>query len=219
MREFWKKQFECPMCGTNFDSIKVFSEAVRVASRDTDLKPNYEGVNPLFFSLIVCPNCYYTAFERDFQELPKRLDPEKLVKLKKVLKVAKEKYNIDLSENRTLDDVIKIYSLAIVVYTLAGDDLKLSELYLRLSWFFREKKDEDREFVAVARTIKHLEHAYENVKNIKDEDRIIYLLGELNLKLGRREDARRWFSKLIEDKKYSDSSYAKFARDRMFNLR
>ena len=219
MKEYWKKQFECPLCETRFDSIKIFSDAVKVKSRDTDLKPNYDGVNPLFFSLVVCPKCYYTAFEQDFQEIPKRMEPEKLVKLKKVLKIAKEKYEMDLSENRTLDDAIKMYSLAVVVYTLAGDELKLAELYLRLSWFFREKGDEDREFIAIARTIKHLEHVYEKVKNLKDEDRIIYLLGELNLKLGRKEDARRWFSRLIEDKKYSASSYARFARDRMLSLK
>ena len=214
MKEFWSKRIKCPLCATEFKHVSIFSDAVRIESRETDLKPNFSGVNPLFYSLITCSNCYYTAFEDDFDKLLLNLNPDKILKLKRILTIAKKRFKINLSENRDIDDAIKIHSLAIITYTIADMKNKLAEIYLRLAWFYRDKGNKENELIALSKALISLEEVYEK-GNQKNEDRVIYLIGELYLRLGKVDKARSWFSKLIENKSFKNSVYFKMAMDRL----
>ena len=218
MKEFWSKRIKCPLCTTEFKHVSIFSDAVRIESRETDLKPNFSGVNPLFYSLITCSNCYYTAFEDDFDKLLLNLNPDKILKLKRILTIAKKRFRINLSENRDIDDAIKIHSLAIITYTIADMKNKLAEIYLRLAWFYRDKGNKENELIALSKALISLEEVYEK-GNQKNEDRVIYLIGELYLRLGKVDKARSWFSKLIENKSFKNSVYFKMAMDRLADIK
>jgi len=218
MKEFWSKRIKCPLCATEFKHVSIFSDAVRIESRETDLKPNFSGVNPLFYSLITCSNCYYTAFEDDFDKLLLNLNPDKILKLKRILTIAKKRFKINLSENRDIDDAIKIHSLAIITYTIADMKNKLAEIYLRLAWFYRDKGNKENELIALSKALISLEEVYEK-GNQKNEDRVIYLIGELYLRLGKVDKARSWFSKLIENKSFKNSVYFKMVMDRLADIK
>ncbi|MDN5337067.1 MAG: uncharacterized protein PWQ20_137 [Thermotogaceae bacterium] len=219
MKEFWTKRMKCPLCSVQFEQVKVFNEVVRVESYDTDLKPNFAGINPFFYSLTTCNSCYYTAFEDDFDSIISRINSNQLSKLKKVLGIARKRFNINLSENRDIDDAIKIHSLAILTYAIADVKSKLAEIYLRLAWLYRDKGEKEKEAVALTKALVNLEEVFEKEKNIEAEDRIIYLIGEIYLRLGKIDKARQWFSKLLENRKFQDSKYFKMARDRLSLLR
>lgn len=218
MREFWTKRVKCPLCSTEFEQVKVFNEVIRIETYDTDLKPKFVGINPLFYSLVTCNNCFYTAFEDDFDSIVSQIKPDQLTKLKKVLSIAKKRLNIDLSENRSIDDAIKIHSLAILTYTIADFKNKLAEIYLRLAWFYRDKGEREKEAVALTKALINLEEVFEKGKEITAEDRINYLIGEIYLRLGKFDKARYWFSKLLGNRSFQNSKYFKMARDRLAEL-
>lgn len=219
MKEFWTKRMKCPLCSTEFKNLRVFSDAVRKESQDTDLKPNFSGINPLFYAFVTCNNCYYTAFEDDFEKIPSTLSTDKILKLKRILKIAKNRFEIDLSEHKTIDNVIKIHTLALFSYTIADMKSKLGDIYLRMAWLYRDKGDPEKEAIALSKALVTLEQVYETSEKIENEDRLIYLIGELYLRLGKFTKARLWFSKLLENKNFKNSPYLRMATDRLADIK
>jgi len=219
VKEFWTKRIKCPLCSTEFENVNIFSDAIRVNSRDTDLKPNFFGINPLFYAFVTCSNCYYTAFEDDFEKIPFSLSMDKVLKLKRILRIAKNKFKIDLSEHRTINDAIKIHTLALFTYTIADIKSKLADIYLRMAWLYRDKNNVEKEIIALSKALITLEQVYETNKEIENEGRLIYLIGELYLRLGKFDKARSWFSKLVENKTFQNSPYLKMAMDRLADIR
>lgn len=73
-----KKPLECPVCEREFPKEKLLSGRGRlIAGKLTDeLRRLYEPskkygkLNPLNYPIIVCPQCYFAAFEKDFRKLP-----------------------------------------------------------------------------------------------------------------------------------------------------
>jgi uncharacterized protein (DUF2225 family) len=47
----YNSKVECPVCKNTFEVGKVRSKFVRSRGQDTDLRPLYEGENPLFYEI------------------------------------------------------------------------------------------------------------------------------------------------------------------------
>ncbi|MFN3327926.1 MAG: DUF2225 domain-containing protein, partial [Fervidobacterium pennivorans] len=45
--QVYDKRYKCPICSNITVSKKVFTDRIKIKSYDEDMKPNYEGVNPL----------------------------------------------------------------------------------------------------------------------------------------------------------------------------
>ncbi|AEH50361.1 DUF2225 domain-containing protein [Pseudothermotoga thermarum] len=210
MPTFWKKSLVCLVCGTTFEAVRVFTDAIRIKDRDSDLKPTYEGVNYLLFQPITCPNCFYTTFEEDFG---KPVKPEVLEKLKKLTAKLKNAVKIDLSENRTLKDGISIYTIMTAVYMLMEKPLKTAEAYLKLAWLYREFGSEEEEKKALKSALNFFLESYTK-EALSDEQQamVLFYLGEINRRLGNKKDAIKWFSQLIKTYGGSNSLYVKLAR-------
>lgn len=61
------KKFECPICNKEFKNPTVKSSKARMIGSDQDLRPKYEGINPLKYDVIMCPHCGYAGLERYFK--------------------------------------------------------------------------------------------------------------------------------------------------------
>ena len=219
MPNFWYKDFVCQFCGNEFSQVRVFSDAIVVVSRDEDLKPNYGGVNALYYQPITCPKCYLTLFERDFGTL--EIPDEKRDRVRKVLENAKKEFGyINLGEDRTLDDAIKIFSIMAAIYTVLDHSRGTAEAYLKLAWLFREKGSEREEKIAMAKALKYFEKHYrDEITREEEEPMILFYLGEINKLLGNRKEAVKWFSTLVNKYKGMPSPYVKAGRERWQELR
>lgn len=61
------KSYSCPVCGKGFKSLAVRAGKVRNIGQDDDLRPKYNGMDPIKYDAIVCPHCGYGAIARYFQ--------------------------------------------------------------------------------------------------------------------------------------------------------
>lgn len=60
---------KCPICNINFKISKTRSKFIKFVKKDSDNCPYYEGINPIFYTAYVCPECGYAALERHFSEI------------------------------------------------------------------------------------------------------------------------------------------------------
>ncbi|MCR5235658.1 MAG: DUF2225 domain-containing protein [Lachnospiraceae bacterium] len=63
------RSYTCPVCDKPFKSLAVKANRARVVSHDLDLRPNYEPVDSLKYTVISCPFCGYSARERNFPNI------------------------------------------------------------------------------------------------------------------------------------------------------
>ncbi len=207
---FWRKSLSCPVCGTNFEAIRVFTDAIRIKDRDSDLKPIYKGVNYLLFQPITCPNCFYSTFEDDFVKEPKPQFAEKIKKLREKLK---DTVKVDLSENRTLNDGATIYTLTAATYVILEKPLKAAEAYLKLAWIHRDMANEGEEKKALENALRFFLQSYTKESLLVEQQiMVLFYLGEINRRLGNRKDSVKWFSRLVQSYGHSNSPYVKLAR-------
>ncbi len=63
----YDKSFECPVCDSKITSKVMKSGKVRLVGSDLDLRPKYEGMDPLKYDVILCPKCGFSALTRYFK--------------------------------------------------------------------------------------------------------------------------------------------------------
>lgn len=193
----------------------VFFDAVKIKSRDIDLKPIFEDVNPMLYEVVTCPNCYFSAFDRDFETIKiKGEETEK--KLKKLLEEARKK--IKIKDEETPTEAIKRYALSGIVYSVLNQRKKVAISYLKIAWIFREMGKPEDEKRYLERALREFENhfKYDSYEE-SDEPMILFYLGVLNQILGNRKEAARWYERLLG--KHRDSLYAKVGRERWQDLR
>lgn len=64
---FIPKNIACPICGHSFIRYNLKKRQFSVDKRDIDYRPKYLGaIKPRFYSVCVCPKCYYAAEDKYF---------------------------------------------------------------------------------------------------------------------------------------------------------
>ena len=122
---FSKEVMTCPVCEAEFHKEDIRTGRGRLIAGDLtdELRRFYEPsqkygeVNPLLYSVIVCPDCYYAAFQNDFKEIPfesvSAIAADKKKRFDTVEKLFKE---LDFTESRKLKEGTAAYYLAMMSY-------------------------------------------------------------------------------------------------------
>lgn len=216
MPDLWDKRFRCPSCSAEVVSKKVFTDRIVVRTYDEDLKPNYDGVNPMLYSVVVCENCLYSALESDFE---KPLSPVHLADIHEVKGQVKMPDKVNFSGERDHRTAILSYALAVLFYKAKKQICRVAEMYLRMGWLYRELGDPENERKALAKALASFEECYLN--SYLDQDRepmVLFYLAQLSKAFGKREEAVRWFSTLITKYRNSNSFYVKAGKERWQDL-
>ncbi|NTV90550.1 MAG: DUF2225 domain-containing protein [Clostridiales bacterium] len=190
----YNKEINCPVCSKAFNVTKVKAKASRVISRDTDFCVTYEGINPLFYDVWICPNCGYAAQQDKFDGIS---DKEAKIVLQKISPRWTKR---SFSGERTVDMAIETFMLALLSLQIRnGRTIDYAKVCLRLAWLYRGKDSEkEQEFLKFA--AKHYADTYEKEKfpvDKLDELTCLYMIGELNRRAGNYEESIKWFSRLI----------------------
>lgn len=195
MKGLFERHIKCPVCENEFETIKMLSNAPRVVKREPDFYTTYSGENPIYYAVFVCPNCGYSAFEKDFKEVSEE------VKSIIFQKVSLQWNKRDYGKLRTTQDALEVYKMALLCYTLIkADSLTVGKLAMRIGWLYRELGD-PREKDFIKHTITYFERAYTSESldiDIEEEITVLFILGEYNRQLGNYPDSVRWFSKALE---------------------
>lgn len=191
----YDKSFTCPVCNNQIKARSVKNGKTRLVSKDTDLMPRHEPVNPMFYDVVLCPKCGYAALAKYFDKIKheQTLVIKSTITPKFKAKVYPDEYDVDIAIERyklaLLNSVVKNSKMSERAYTC-----------LKLGWMYRLKEDSENELKFLEQALVGFREAFSKEPFPicgMDTYTLVYLLGELSRRLGHLEDALKWFGKVI----------------------
>lgn len=191
----FNRDVECPVCGTKFKVKALKSSAYRIGKKHSDFYVSYNLVNPYFYDVWICNECGYSALKSDFEKIKyHQIDQVKeKISSRWVAKDYPETYDVDIAIER--------YKLALLNYWAIDSKSSMKAMTcLKIAWMYRVKEDTDNEKLFLTKAKEGFDDAYFNEDMpIYGMDRftVMYLIGELNRRIGKNDEALSWFSKVI----------------------
>jgi uncharacterized protein (DUF2225 family) len=201
LEPLYDRKMECLVCKNIYATKKIRSRFVRAIRHDTDFCSYYhpEELNPLFYYVSVCPHCGFSVTEEFSTYFP----PSTLETIRK--KICEQWLGFDYSGQRTFQEAVNTYKLGIYSATLKREKhIAIAGLYMRLAWLYRTYKiiDQEERFMRLALQEYIASYSEEDfIYTHMSEVRLLYLIGELNRRLGNDKDAILYFSKVIAKRK------------------
>ncbi|MBZ4684200.1 MAG: hypothetical protein JG768_1627 [Fusobacteriales bacterium] len=211
----WTKEVICPICGTKFNAYNYKHKSQKLIKIETDFHEVYEKFDPIIYDIYVCPHCYFAAKPTEFNTL-------ELKEIRALSKVTREsKYNF--SEPRDNDMGIESYELLLKCYKLYKKITKAeyANIYIKIAWLYREKKDENNERKYLELALEEYEKRYKLGEQIEGEDgelKLKYMIAELSNRLEHYEKAMKYFREILQEKKYKDEKLYEKAQIQLQNM-
>ncbi|MEW5919555.1 MAG: DUF2225 domain-containing protein [Bacillota bacterium] len=211
MDDLFLKNLNCLACKNDFQSSKVRRSKYSVIKVDTDFCTYYRGENPLFYNTNICPHCGY-GFTENF-----RTPGEKA---REAIANQISPFSLDFSGRRNLDLAVLANKRAVECAQLQNEkDILKASLYLQVAWFYRIEGDEEAEKIYLEEARHFYSEAFEKDKEITNIGRVLYLLGDLNRRLGNDKEAIFYLGRVINDKTINDPGIIRMARERWQDIR
>ena len=212
----YEKNIECPCCGLDFDAPAIFATKMRPLGHGIDLRPKYEGIDPIKYDALVCPICGYASLATTFSEI----DTMQIVKVQDKITPQFMGLNTD-GLVYSYDDAIMRYKMALLcdVVTQAQSSKK-AYTCLKLAWVIRGKLEAEAETISEEQKKKLeadedecLDNAYEGFSMANtsedyplcgmDEPTVEYLLSYLAYRKGKYKEAAKYIYPIVANKNIS----------------
>lgn len=202
------KTHTCPVCDVEFKCSAVRTGKAKLVGSDSDLRPHYQGVDPLKYDALVCPRCGYAALTRFFTAIT-------MPQARLVMENISKKFHADLKLEGvyTYDDAILYHRLALASAVVKRG--KLSErayTCLKTAWLLRSKSEqpetpESEKPAILAQEQEFLKNAYDGFVEAMskenypicgmDEMTLSCMVADIGRRIGRYEEAARMISRVI----------------------
>lgn len=190
------KVIKCPVCKEPFNAKMVRSSKIARTGTDTDFRIRCQDFEPLYYSVWVCPYCYYANYRSEFEAINEIQ--------KKTLYNAGENrrkhFKPGFSPQRTVKQIIECYRLVLdCADSIKERAEKIGSVWLNLSWLYDDVGDEDRRREALEKALQFFEKGYMEGTNLSPErvQKLSYLIGEVYRKLGDYSKAREYYYRSI----------------------
>ena len=194
----YSKEVTCPVCARVFKANTVKSSAYRMIKKDSDFFIRYSLINPYFYDVWVCNSCGYSAMKTDFYNI-RGSEIEKVqmsITPKWKGRMYPEVYDVHVAIER--------YKLSLLNYVIINSKSSKKAINcIKLAWMYRLLETEeasDMEQVFLTQALEGLSDAYyaESFPIYgMDKYSAMYLIGELNRRIGHTENSLVWFSNVI----------------------
>jgi uncharacterized protein (DUF2225 family) len=188
-----KKSHVCPVCKGNFEALAIRPSKLVMASTDADMRTRYKDIEPLYYEVLTCPYCLYSALPDVFDSPDKSKQD-----IMRELEAIKGAVMIRQDADKDTDSVFSGFYLALHCAPLCFSKHQLvsGKLLYKLSRVYQDAGDENMEIQATRQALENYLYAYENIGiPPAQEQQICILIGELYLKLGDLKNAVAFFFK------------------------
>lgn len=210
------KSHECPVCGEKFKMLAVKSGRAHSIGQDDDLRPRYQGIDPIKYDALVCPKCGYGAVARYFDHVM----PTQGKKLRQ--EVMPSFSGIDLSGDKySYETALTHYKLVLMCDVVGGvSNSRKAYTCLKMAWVIRgwlenegnQMSREERNCLE-ADEKECIQNAYDGYMKAfstetfpmsgMDEITLSYLLAELAYSLGQYREALQMLVNVIGNRNVS----------------
>ncbi|MBY0012536.1 DUF2225 domain-containing protein [Paenibacillus typhae] len=204
----------CIHCENEFSTSRVRPSLKRAIRRDADFCSYYKDENPDYYVVRICPNCGFASTENSADKLA---DWQK-----KAFKeqVASRWQSRDFGGKRSWETALETYKLALICSQCINDKSRIIASHLHhIAWMYRYKGDTEQEQRFLRYSLDEYIKVFENDGMGGNDARLMFLIGELNRRVGEYNKAVRWFSRLINDQRIMDAAMIRSAREQWALLR
>ncbi|MDR2131992.1 MAG: DUF2225 domain-containing protein [Clostridiales Family XIII bacterium] len=184
---------KCPICNHKFPNLTVLVSKLVQESKDDDHRVRYKGVEPMYYEVISCPNCLYSAMTDMFKdiEVTKRMTES----LRETMAPYVGGVEIRTGKDRDTFTVFASHYLAILGAPLCFYEHQriTAPLWRNLGRIYDDCSDERMMEYALRKSVDEYLYAYSNF-NIegKSMQQLCFMIGELKYKLGDLVKAREF---------------------------
>ncbi len=207
------KTYECPVCAKQFKARTLRTGKARLLGTDIDLRPRFEGIEPLKYDVVMCPKCGYTALSRF-------VVPMASVQRKLILERITANFKPGTMETNSVysyEEAINRYKLALAnAVVKCGKDSEKAYICLRAGWLVRSYvesllKEEQIDAMKIKQEEglqnEFLKNAYEGFISARksegfpmcgmDETTVDYLIATLAMQFGHYDVASKLVASLL----------------------
>ncbi len=135
-------------------------------------------------------------------------------------KVAQNWSMRDYCKERTWEDSIQCFKLALLSAQIKNEKSRVvAGLLHHLAWLYRDKGDWGQEERFLTFALDSYVNVFETEGMDLNNAKLMYLLGELNRRLQRFQEAVKWFSRVINDRKIMDAGMIRACREQWVTTR
>ncbi|NLI92983.1 MAG: DUF2225 domain-containing protein [Peptococcaceae bacterium] len=212
----YDKKVKCPYCHNTFTTKKVRSRFVKPLKVEQDFGPVFkdgEGNNPLLYYVTVCSECGF-SFSEDFSN---HISQTARNKIQKEISEKMDRVT-DFWGKRDFNQAVRAYKLAIYSGQLVQEKhIVFANLCLRLAWLYRSTDNQKEESRFLQLAASEFEKSYIHTDfnpETTPELSILYLIGEINRRLGNYNVAIKYFTAVAEHPDRSRyTKYVNYARE------
>lgn len=197
----WLKEMTCPVCGGKFQSENIRQNKLMQVQNDEDFHTHFDPISPLYYAVVVCPDCYYAERRQNFDEIKGK--PLAAVKAGlPSLKQLASGFNFRLI--RTFELAVKSFELGALTIQLKGETSDvIGGMYMRAAWTCREAGEVGLEQAYLKKTLEYYEKAYLNEATEFGQLGACgfqYMMGEIYRRLGNEDKAMELYLKAVSNK-------------------
>ena len=214
--KLYEKSYNCPLCKKTFKALQVKMSKLVVAQTDPDMRVRYKDVEPLYFDVVTCPHCLYSALN-DIFDSPDKLKPELLNDLEAMKPEAPITHGIGIDTF----SVFAGYYLALFCAPrcFLKHSLVTAKLLLKLSRIYQDCSDEFMEMGTTKQSLDAYMGFYQNENtDMKQEQQLCIIIAELCFKLNDLKTAKNFFFK-AKTNRYGTPIMQNHAESRLFDIR
>lgn len=215
MEPLYQSKIECICCESTYMTSRVRPSFKKAVKTDTDFCGYYKtDVNPDFYVVRVCPNCGFASTENGLERL------SDLQKKKYIDKIGARWEKQDYCGERDAQQAMTCYKLALLSAQAVGEkDRVIAGILHHIAWLYRYEANQSEE----KRFMRFALQAYIRVYEVEgvslNNAKLMYIIGELNRRIGELNDAVRWFSRVVNDKKIIDAAMIRACREQWQQIR
>ena len=191
----YQSGIQCPVCEKTFEMTKIRSKQIRLQKQDTDFCPYYEGINPLFYEAVVCPNCGFASHVTSIENI-NRYEKQKIKDF-----ITKKWITRNFCGERSWEKALEAFKLVLLnLNCREASQAEIAKICLRIAWLYRYACDKELEQRYLSHALSSYKKAYqgEDLTQSKIDDfTCLFIIGELSRRTGDSENSLIWFSKLI----------------------
>lgn len=198
----------CFMCGNEYTTSRVRPSFKKPSGRDSDFCLHYTDINPEYYVVRVCRYCGFASTENFTMKISESQ------KKKFLDTIGMNWTGRDYGGERSWRDALETYKLALLCAQIKEESSRVvAGILHHIAWMYRYKGMKEME----DRFLKHALEAYtslfEGAESELNDAKLMYLIGELNRRLGNYHEAVRWFSRVVHDKRIMDANMIRASRE------
>lgn len=209
MEPLYQTKMKCICCETIFTTSRVRPSFKKAVSTDSDFCGYYQSdANPDYYVVRVCPTCGFATTENGIQKLS---DGQKKAYHEQIGSRWKQ---ADYGGKRDAAAAMKAYKLALLTaQTIDEKPRVIAGILHHIAWLSRYEGNQQEEQRFMRYALQAYIKVYEEEGSQLNNAKLMYIIGELNRRIGELTEAVKWFSRIVSDKRIMDEAMIRRSRE------